>query len=438
MKKGLSVSVNWIYTLVSVKPKEGKALALSFAYFFCLLCAYYVLRPIRDEMGIQGGVDNLQWLFTATFITMLCVVPIFGWACSRYARAQLLPIVYGFFILNILLFYFCYRFDLVPSQYLARVFFVWVSVFNLFVVSVFWSFMVDIFDSEQAKRLFGFIAAGGSAGAITGPALTTSLVKSLGTTNLLLISALFLVFALVCIYQLKTWTRSSQGQETEAIGGGIFDGVKLVVRSPYLLGVCCYVLLYTTLATFLYFTQAEIVQDTFADSDERTQVFAIMDLITNVLTISIQVFVTGRIAMRFGLPITLALVPAIVVVGFVVLSFYPVLIVLILVQVLRRAGNYAIARPGREMLFSVLGREQKYKSKNFIDTVVYRGGDAVSAWIHAGLTGIGVVTSGIAAIGAALSVVWLLVGWKLGQAREQLERITTEPETQTARVSGSV
>ena len=432
------MSVGWIYTLVSVKPKEIKVLALSFGYFFCLLCAYYVLRPIRDEMGIQGGVDNLQWLFTATFITMLCVVPVFGWVCSRYARAQLLPVVYGFFILNILLFYFCYRFELVPAQYLARIFFVWVSVFNLFVVSVFWSFMVDLFDSEQAKRLFGFIAAGGSAGAITGPALTTLLVKSLGTVNLLLISALFLGFVLICIYKLRVWTRNNRQQDTEAMGGGIFDGVKHVIRSPYLLGVCCYVLLYTTLATFLYFTQAEIVRDAFSDSDQRTQIFAIMDLITNALTISIQVFVTGRVATRFGLPITLALVPAIVVIGFVVLSFYPVLIVLILVQVLRRAGNYAIARPGREMLFSVLGREQKYKSKNFIDTVVYRGGDAVSAWIHAGLTSIGMVTSGIAAIGAALGVLWLLVGWKLGQTREKLERFATDPATHAVKARGSL
>lgn len=432
------MSMSWVYRLVSVKQKEVNALALSFAYFFCLLCAYYVLRPIRDEMGIQGGVDNLQWLFTATFVTMLCVVPMFGWVCSRYARAQLLPMVYGFFICNILLFYFCYRFELVPAQYLARVFFVWVSVFNLFVVSVFWSFMVDLFDSEQAKRLFGFIAAGGSAGAITGPALTTLLVKSLGTVNLLLISALLLGFALVCIYKLRVWTLNQHRQESEAIGGGVFDGVKHVIRSPYLLGICCYVLLYTTLATFLYFTQAEIVRDTFVDSDERTRVFAIMDLMTNVLTIGIQVFVTGRIATRFGLPITLALVPAIVVVGFVVLSFYPVLIVLVLVQVLRRAGNYAIARPGREMLFSVLDREQKYKSKNFIDTVVYRGGDAVSAWVHAGLTAMGMVTSGIAAIGAALGVVWLLVGWKLGQAREQMERVPAEPATGVAGAGGSV
>lgn len=427
---------NWLYRVVQVKPGEIKALALSFAYFFCLLCGYYVLRPVRDEMGIQGGVENLQWLFTATFVTMLCVVPVFGWACSRYARAKLLPIVYGFFIANILLFYFCYRFDLIPAQYLARCFFVWVSVFNLFVVSVFWSFMVDVFDDEQAKRLFGFIAAGGSAGAIAGPVLTTLLVKPIGTTNLLLISALFLCLALACIFKLKGWAQEEQLQGAPALGGSVLDGVKRVARSPYLLGICCYVLLYTTLATFLYFMQAEVVRDAFTDSDERTRVFALMDLITNVLTIGLQIFVTGRIAARWGLAITMALVPAVVVVGFLALSFYPVLIVLICVQVVRRAGNYAIARPAREMLFSVLAREDKYKSKNFIDTVVYRGGDAVSGWIYAGLSSLGAAASGIAAIGAGLGLVWLVIGWKLGQVRQALARGHSGAVTEAAAAGG--
>lgn len=412
--------VTRFYGLVSVKREEARAVFVSFVYFFCLLCAYYVLRPIRDEMGIQGGVENLQWLFTATFITMLFVVPAFGWACSRYARAKLLPVVYVFFILNIVLFYFCYRFEWIPPAYLARVFFVWVSVFNLFVVSVFWSFMVDLFDSEQGKRLFGFIAAGGSAGAIMGPALTTLLATSIGTVNLLLISTVLLSVTLACIVDLRRWSGQQSGSMPTAMGGGAFDGVKRVVQSPYLLGICGYVLLYTTLSTFLYFTQAEIISDTFIDPNERTRIFAVMDLATNTLTVGLQVFVTGRLAIRFGMPITLALVPAIVVLGFIALSFYPVLFVLIVVQVLRRAGNYAIARPGREMLFSVLRRDDKYKSKNFIDTVVYRGGDAVSAWIYSGLSAIGLAVSGIAAVGAGLGVIWLLVGCKLGQVRERL------------------
>ncbi len=415
--------MHWLYRFVSVKPAELRALLYSFAYFFCLLCGYYVLRPVRDEMGIQGGVENLQWLFTATFMAMLCAVPVFGWASSRFARAKLLPMVYGFFIFNIVLFYFLSRSQLVPPQYLARVFFVWVSVFNLFVVSVFWSFMVDLFDSEQARRLFGFIAAGGSAGAVAGPTLTSLLVGALGPINLLLVSALFLGLALLCVYRLRGWARQQQQADSEALGGGIFDGVRRVVQSPYLLGICTYVLLYTMISTFLYFTQAEIVRDAFTESSDRTRIFAMMDLVTNGLTIGLQIFVTGRIAQRWGLPVMLALVPAIVIVGFVVLSFYPVLIVLVCVQVLRRAGNYAIARPGREMLFSVLARADKYKSKNFVDTVVYRGGDAVSGWVYAGLAALGMMASGIAAVGALVAAVWLVIGWQLGQARRRLEPV---------------
>jgi AAA family ATP:ADP antiporter len=422
--------LHWLYRFVSVKPTELKALLYSFAYFFCLLCGYYVLRPVRDEMGIQGGVENLQWLFTATFIAMLCAVPVFGWASSRFARAKLLPAVYGFFIFNIVIFYFLFRGELVPPQYLARVFFVWVSVFNLFVVSVFWSFMVDLFDSEQAKRLFGFVAAGGSAGAVAGPALTGLLVGTLGPTNLLLVSVLFLSMALLCVYRLRDWARQQQQAAPEALGGGIFDGVRRVVQSPYLLGICAYVLLYTMISTFLYFTQAEIVRDAFTDSGDRTRIFAMMDLVTNGLTVGLQIFVTGRIARRWGLPVILTLVPAIVIVGFVVLSFYPVLIILICVQILRRVGNYAIARPGREMLFSVLARQDKYKSKNFVDTVVYRGGDAVSGWAYAGLTAMGLMASGIAVVGVLVAAGWLAIGWQLGQARRRLEPLSTSAPRQ--------
>ena len=412
---------HWLIRAVRVRPEELRALLYSFAYFFCLLCSYYVLRPVRDEMGIQGGVENLQWLFTATFVAMLCAVPLFGWVSSRYSRARLLPVVYGFFIINILLFFVLYRSGVVAPQHLARVFFVWVSVFNLFVVSVFWSFMVDVFDSEQAKRLFGFIAAGGSAGAIAGPALTTALVGTLGPVNLLPVSAAFLAAALFCVYGLRRWALNRSGEAAGALGGGLFDGVKRVLRSPYLLGICAYILLFTTTSTFLYFLQAGIVSEAFSDSGERTRVFAMMDLATNALTITLQLFVTGRIATRWGLPILLTLVPGIVAAGFVLLSVSPVLAVIAGVQILRRAGNYAIARPGREMCFSVLEREDKYKSKNFIDTVVYRGGDAVSGWIYAAMAGAGMMASGIAIAGASIAAVWFAAGWKLGRARERME-----------------
>ncbi len=426
--------------IVNVREDETPTLLWSFAYFFCLLCSYYILRPVRDEMGIQGGLENLQWMFTGTFVAMLVVVPIFGAAVARFPCHRLLPLVYYFFILNLLGFFALFKAGIVPT-YVARAFFIWVSVFNLFVVSVFWSFMADLFTNAQARRLFGFIAAGGSAGAIVGPALTASLAAPLGPVNLLLISALFLALAIVCIHRLVRWaakheddlraqaspeerqTNGSRSVEVP-IGGGILTGVKLAFRSPYLLGICLYIWLYTTLSTFLYFEQAHIVASAFAESAGRTALFASIDLAVNALTILGQVFVTGRMVARFGLPVTLALMPAVVGLGFVTLGLFPVLAVLVAFQVLRRAGNYAIARPAREMLFTVIGREEKYKSKNFIDTVVYRGGDAVSGWLFAGLTGMGLGLSAIAFVAVPVAAAWLVTGLALGKKQEALRLAT--------------
>ncbi|MEE9521572.1 MAG: MFS transporter [candidate division NC10 bacterium] len=426
--------------IVNVREDETPTLLWSFAYFFCLLCSYYVLRPVRDEMGIQGGLENLQWMFTGTFVAMLVVVPIFGAAVARFPCHRLLPLVYYFFILNLLGFFALFKAGIVPT-YVARAFFIWVSVFNLFVVSVFWSFMADLFTNAQARRLFGFIAAGGSAGAIVGPALTASLAAPLGPVNLLLISALFLALAIVCIHRLVRWaakheddlraqaspeerqTNGSRSLEVP-IGGGILTGVKLAFRSPYLLGICLYIWLYTTLSTFLYFEQAHIVASAFAESTQRIALFASIDLAVNALTILGQVFVTGRMVARFGLPVTLALMPAVVGLGFVTLGLFPVLAVLVAFQVLRRAGNYAIARPAREMLFTVIGREEKYKSKNFIDTVVYRGGDAVSGWLFAGLTGMGLGLSAIAFVAVPVAAAWLVTGLALGKKQEALRLAT--------------
>ena len=410
------------------QPGEGRALLWSFSYFFSLLCGYYIVRPMRDEMGIAGGVEQLQWMFTATFVVMLAAVPLFGWASGRFRRSRFLPLVYLFFILNLLIFYALFRAD-VSHAYVARAFFVWASVFNLFVVSVFWSFMADIFDAEQAKRLFGVIAAGGTAGAIAGPALTAFLVGVIGPANLLPISAACLAWSLLCIQRLLAW---QQGQlhghdayETaeQAMGGSIWAGLRLVLRSPYLLGICLLMLLFTTLATFLYFEQAQIVRDHFDDPAQRTALFATMDLAVNVLTLGIQVLLTGRLVQWLGLPLSLALVPLLLALGFLSLSFAPVLAVLVVVQVLRRAGNYALMRPAREMLYVVLGREEKYKAKNFIDTVVYRGGDAMSAWVYTGLRAMGLGLSGIALLAVPLAGLWAWVAYGLGRRREAMAAV---------------
>ncbi|MFQ5994297.1 MAG: NTP/NDP exchange transporter [Acidiferrobacterales bacterium] len=430
--------VDWLLKqVVSVREGEIRALFLSFAYFFCVLCSYYILRPVRDEMGIQGGVENLHWLFTGTFVAMLVAVPVFAAAAARLPRGRLLPWAYGFFIVNLLIFFALFHSD-IATTHVARAFFIWVSVFNLFVVSVFWSFMADLFRNEQARRLFGFIAAGGSAGAIIGPALTGILATRFGPVNLLLLSAFVLLLAVWCIHQLNRWAAKRAGRSysvakqtaehgtadapaTAPLGGSVLSGVKRVFRSPYLLGICLYIWLHTTLATFLYFEQAHIVAEAFVDSGQRTALFAYMDLSVNALTVFGQLFLVARIVRRFGLALTLAVVPALVALGFLVLAVSPVLAVLVVFQVLRRAGNFAIARPAREMLFTVLAREEKYKSKNFIDTVVYRGGDAASAWAFAGLTALGLGLSAIAFVAVPLAIGWVLTGLWLGRKQERLD-----------------
>ena len=425
---------SWWNQLMAVEPGEWRPLLWSFSYFFALLCAYYIIRPMRDEMGIAGGVENLQWMFTGTFLAMLAVVPLFGWLTRRFAPRRFLPYVYYFFIGNLLLFFALFRSDLAP-EYVARAFFIWSSVFNLFIVSVFWSFMADTYTSGQAKRLFGVIAAGGTAGALAGPALTVTLVQPLGPTNLLLISAGFLGWAILCIHRLVGWRQSqvahsagsggasadlAQSSAARPLGGSVLAGVRLVWQSPYLIGICAFMLLFTTLATFLYFQQAHIVRDNFADPAQRTALFAAMDLAVNGLSLATQIFLTGRIVRRIGLGWTLAVIPLLMVAGFLGLALMPALGVVVAVQILRRAGDYAIMRPGREMLYVVLGKEEKYKAKNFIDTVIYRGGDAVSAWVYAGLQAFGLSAAGISLTAVPLACAWVWISLRLGNRQEQM------------------
>ena len=345
-----------LLTWLRLEPGEGAAVAWAFAYFFLLLASYYILRPLRDEMGIAGGIAKLPWVFTGTFLAMLAAVPLFGWLTARLPRRQFLPLVYGFFILNLLLFYAVFQVE-AWREITARAFFIWVSVFNLFVVSVFWSFMVDLFSSPQGKRLFGLIAAGGSAGAITGPALTALLVGPLGTVNLLLLSALLLAGAVLCIRQLGQWSVQRSLEQTGAelgaelgadpapLGGSILAGLTLILRSPYLLGVALFMLLFTTLSTFIYFEQAHIVAQSFSNSAERTRFFALLDLGVNTLTVLTQVLITSRLFTRLGVAGSLALMPLISALGFALLALTPVLAALAAFQVLRRAGEYA-RRPG--------------------------------------------------------------------------------------------
>ncbi|HYG68132.1 MAG TPA: MFS transporter [Anaeromyxobacteraceae bacterium] len=424
--------------LVQVEPHELRPLLWSFTYFFSLLCGYYVLRPMRDAMGIAGGVEQLHWLFTGTFVAMLATVPLFGWVTSRFPRRRFLPYVYGFFIANLLVFWALLDDD-GANVVAARAFFIWTSVYNLFVVSVFWSFMADLYTNEQAKRLFGFIAAGGTVGALAGPLVAATLAQLLGAATLLLVSAGFLAVAILCIRRLIASTEDAapatsvrfepveprtdaprHGAEARPLGGGILHAIPLVLRSPYLLGISLFMLLYTTSSTVLYFQQAQIVRDAFSSVEERAAVFAGMDFAVNALTLGTQFFLTGRVVNALGVARTLALVPALLGIGFAALGVAPALSVIVVVQVLRRAGDYAITRPARELLYVVLGRDEKYKAKNFIDTAVYRAGDAVSAWAYAGLRALGLGLGGIAFLAVPLAALWTWLSYRLGRRQEAL------------------
>src|SRR5687767_12007561 len=333
---------------VDVRANEARALLWSFAYFFCLLAGYYVLRPLRDEMGVAGGVKNLHWLFTATFVVMLAAVPVFGAVVARLPRQRFIPLVYHFFVLNIAIFWLLLTLGVEPVT-VARVFFVWISVFNLFAVSVFWSFMADIFTSEQGKRLFGFIAAGGSAGALLGPALTVWLAGPLGPVNLLIVAAILLEAAVLCAHRLEgaaPYARhSGEGRNPEEpqqasaaqspIGGNALAGFVLLLRSPYLAGIALWVLLLSLCGTFLYFQQANIVAAASDDPAVRTRIFASIDLAAGILTLLIQFAATGRLMTRFGVGAAAAFLPLVFAIGFAALAASPVLLLVIGFQALQ-------------------------------------------------------------------------------------------------------
>jgi AAA family ATP:ADP antiporter len=389
--------------VLRAEPHELPAVGWAFAYFFLLLCSYYMLRPVRDALAVEAGTQALQWLFTATFVVMLALVPLFGWLCARLARARLLPVVYGFFVLNLLGFSISLQ---------TTVFFVWLSVFNLFVVSVFWSYMSDIFATAQAARLYGAIAAGGSCGAIAGPLLAAVFSTALGNTGLLLLAAFMLAATLPCILMLARWSnahpRSGDPPPEAPLGGSILAGVRAALGSPFLLAICGYLLCYTALSTALYFQQVTIVKDAVPDPGERTRLFASVDLLVNSLTLVLQVLAFSRLTAILGPGWVLALMPLISIAGFLWLGATPTLAALIAFGVTRRVGEFAISKPAREALYTVVPREDRYKAKNFIDTVVYRGGDAASGWLF------GALGTAVAFVAAGIAVGWTAFSFYLG------------------------
>ncbi|MCY1196947.1 Major Facilitator Superfamily protein [compost metagenome] len=404
---------------LGIRAGELAPAACGFAFFFFLFCGYFMLRPIRETMGIQAGVDQLQWLFTATFVAMLAVVPLFGWLSARVPRATLVTWVYAVFALTMA--GFAVLLHLRPgSVWAARTFYVWLSVFNLFVVSIAWSLMADVFRMDSAKRLFALIAAGASAGGLSGPLLGGLLAGALGPAGLLLLSALLLTATLPLKRWLLRWraaTREDTAPDDMArpIEGAVLAGISRIFQSPYLMGISLLVILLATLSTFLYMEQARLVAHAFPDTAQRIRVFSTLDFAVQALSLLSQVFITGRVAARLGLRFLLTAVPLAVAAGFLVLAAYPVFGVLAAAMVLRRVGEYALIKPGREMLFTAVPPEDKYKTKNVIDTVVYRAGDAASGWVKAGVDMLGYGAALIALLGAACALGAAAVGYGLGK-----------------------
>lgn len=416
---------------LGIERGELPAVIAGAAMFFLLFTGYFMLRPVRETMGIAGGVDNLQWLFTATFVATIVALPLFGWLASKAPRRQILRWTYGFFVLNLAVFVVLFIRD--PDDvWVARTFYVWLSVFNLLAISLAWSVLADVLNVGQAKRLFAIIAAGASAGGLAGPVLGTLLVAPIGQAGLLALSAVMLAASAAVAEVLHRWrdahapVQLETDTRAEPLGGSVFAGATDVVKSRTLAGIALFVVLLAVVTTFLYFEQARLVKETFPDKTQQTQVFGIIDIVVQSLTLGLQLLLTGRIAKTFGIGVLLTGVPIAIAAGFLWLAFAPVFAVLAIVMVVRRVGEYALVRPGREMLYASVPAGQKYKAKNFIDTIVYRGGDAIGGWVKRGLDLLAEHPASAMVIGAIVALGWAATGLFLGRRQSREERGAVE------------
>lgn len=422
----------------TVDPRETATVVAAFFLFFFVLGSYFAVRPVRETFATVLGRDRVAdlWLYTAIF--SIAIVPLYGWLISKVRRSVLLPWIYGFVAIMLALIGVVLAAD-EENMAVAAFFYVWISVLNLMLVSVFWSFLLEVFSSDQTKRLFGFIAAGGTAGALVGPTMTRLIVDSVGNSGVLYMGAIGFVGAILCQRVLLTiWARERMGlaavvagespqavaaaapaPRDKGLGGNPFAGISKVLKSPYLLSIALFVTLLSLVNTFLYFEQLRIVEETFADRTRRTEVFANIDIIVQTLTILSQVFLTGRIASRLGVRVLLTIVPIAMIGGFLLLSAYSVFGVIAAALIARRWGEYAFVRPGREMLFSQLDTETKYKAKNFIDVPVYRAADYVGAQGKTAIDALSVSVTAAALVGAAIAAVWAVVGWLLGRQHDR-------------------
>jgi AAA family ATP:ADP antiporter len=410
---------NFLERLVRVEHGEWPRLAIAFFYFFFLLGGYFMLRPLRGAVAASNS-DILHWLYTGTFLAMLAIVPLFGFLVSRFRRGQFIPGIYLFFISHLVLFAIGFEGDATPL-WMQRAFYIWLSVFNLFVVSVFWSFMADIFRPGQAQRLFGFIMAGGSMGAIIAPSITKGIVPEHGATGVMLMASVLLMVATFLAVLLGRYTRKQrEDMPTDVIGGSVWEGAVQVFRSEYLLYACLLMLLHNLTSTFLFNGLAVLVSEHITGFEERTTFFSHVDQFVQVLAFLFQFFITSRLVSHLGMSKTLVLIPTLLAGGFVILGSSMGLVLFAAVQVAQRSLNYGVLGPAKEMLFTVVDRETRYKSKNFIDTAVYRGSDVTASWIFKGLTSAGLSLSHIAWIYVPIMGIWGFGAWKLGKLYTQM------------------
>ena len=418
--------------LFNVRREELGPVLLSALFFFCILTALMVIRPAREALGMQRGIEAVRWLFMGTAVVTLMVNPVFGWLVSKFTRLTFITTTYAFFALTLVGFHLLLV--LAPEAVgitTGQVFYVWFSVFNLFVTMVFWALMADRFSLEQSKRFFALIAVGGTLGAIFGPWLASVLAQPFGTPALLLISAFFIALAVVAAW-LVAWLQperktASLAADPEAppavsehaiIGGSAWEGFRAVFKSRYLMGIAAYVVILAIMATFIYFTRLQMVAELGTDTDLRTTWFARIDLITQMTTLVLQALVAGHLMKRLGVHITLALLPITVALGFIGLAIVGSLAALIVFEAIFRAVQRAIMRPARETLYTVVDREDKYKSKAFIDTFVYRGGDVVGAQTEGLLGRLGMGLATLASVAVPLAIMWAALGYWLGRMQQ--------------------
>jgi len=406
--------------LLNIRQGEWPRFLLAFLYFFFLLAGYFMLRPIRGTVAANHS-ESLHLLYTATFISMLLIVPVFGWLVSKFRRGRFIPGIYLFFISNLMFFVYAFNGDQ-TGDWVQYCFFVWLSVFNLFVVSIFWSFMADIFRPGQAQRLFGSIMAGGSLGAMAGPLLTANWVGQIGSGGVMTLAVTFLLIATTLAIVLGRFERRHhQDKPTSVIGGSIWEGAVHVFKSKYLLLICLLMLSHNLTSTFLYNGLAVLVDQNIIGFDERTRFFSYVDLIVQILAFLFQFLITSRLVIYLGMPRTAILPPILLAVGFTLLGSSLGIVLFAAVQVAQRALNYGLLGPVKEMLFTVVDRETKYKSKNFIDTVVYRGSDVTASWLFKGMMTAGLSISQIAWVYIPIMGMWAVAAWHLGKAYTRLK-----------------